>query len=132
MLSNPASSTVFDSSTSWSTGHIGTAHVYCIRVISIGSSRERSSRLVRPYDPHRVVLRAAAVGVAEGLAGIGHLVLARLAHHLDRRLGEPDHARCANGVRRQHAAGRVERDTATDRRLAGFGELPALALRSET
>ena len=32
MLSNPASSTVFASSTSWSTGHIGTAQVYCIRL----------------------------------------------------------------------------------------------------
>ena len=81
---------------SWSIRLIATLQVYCIFAHGLSA----------PTHPHRVVLRAAAVGVAERLAGTLDLVVAGLAHHLDGRLGEADHARCADRVRRQHAAGR--------------------------
>ena len=58
-------------------------------------------------------------------------MIAGLVHHLDGRLGEADHARRADRIGRQHPAGRVERDASADGGLAGFGELPALALGGE-
>ena len=50
---------------------------------------------------------------------------------LDRGFGEADHAGRANGIRRQHTPGGVERDAAADRSLAGLGEFPALAIGRE-
>ena len=67
------------------------------------------SRLRVPQDPHGEVLRRAAVGVADRRADAVDLVLAGLAAHLQRGLGEPQHAGGADRVRRQHAARRVHR-----------------------
>ena len=55
--------------------------------------RARPSIELRADDPHREVLRAAAVGVAEGVLDVRHLMLAGATHHLQRRLAEPQHAR---------------------------------------
>ena len=56
------------------------------------------ARLLRADDPHREELRAAAVGVAERAAGAVDLVLAGRAAHLQRRLGEAEHAGGADRV----------------------------------
>ena len=58
-------------------------------------------------------------------------MIARLAHHLDGCLGEPDQTRGANRIRRQHTARRVQRDPPTDLGFARFGELPSLAFGRE-
>ena len=55
-------------------------------------------------------------------------MLARLAAHLHGGLGEADHARGADRVRRQHAARHVDRQVAVERGRALVGQLPALAL----
>ena len=75
------------------------------------ASRSLASRhgFVVPHDPHGEELRGAAVGVAERGAGAVDLVLAGLAAHLQRGLGEAQHARRADRVRRQHAARAVHR-----------------------
>src|ERR1700744_3813462 len=68
-------------------------------------SRRRLRGLVGADHPHRVVLRAAAVGVAQRLSRTRNLVVAAFAHHLDRRLREADQPRRADRVRGQHTAG---------------------------
>src|SRR4051812_25887005 len=83
-------------------------------------------RLVAADDPHREELRAAAVRVAEGLARLQlDLVVAGAASHLLRSLTEADHARCADRVRREHAARRVPRDVAIGCGRAFLRQLPA-------
>ena len=51
-------------------------------------------------------------------AMIGYLVFTGIATYLPRRLGETDHAGCANGIRRQHTARAVP------------GNIPTLIQRS--
>src|SRR2546422_10486899 len=78
-------------------------------------------------DPHGEVLRAAAVGVAErGLRALD-LMRAGAAHHLERRLAEPQHARGADRVGTEHAARRVDRQVCAHLLLSPFDDLPALA-----
>src|SRR5262249_3488951 len=81
--------------------------------------------------PHCKKLGAAAVGVTEGGAGAVHLVLARLAPHLQGGLGEAQHARRADRVRRQHAARHVHRQLAVERGGTLLRHLPAVALGHE-
>ena len=81
----------------------------------------------RADDPHREVLRGAAVGVAERAARAVDLVLAREAAHLQRGFGEAQHARRADRVRREHAARAVDRHVALHRGRAALGHLPAFA-----
>src|SRR5690606_41678069 len=51
--------------------------------------------------------------------------------HLQRRLGEADHARRADRVRRQHAAGRVHRQITAQARDALLDQPPPLAALGE-
>src|SRR4051812_46633490 len=96
---------------------------------TLGRNDAADLRLVATDDPHRIELRTAAVRVAEGLPGLElDLVVAGPAPHLLRGLAEAHHARCADRVRRQHAARRVPRDVTVGRGRARFGELPAVAV----
>lgn len=70
--------------------------------------------------------------MAQRSAGTRNLMSPTLAHHLDGRLSEADQAGGTDRVRRQHATGGVHRQPPADRRLAGFGELPAFAFGSES
>src|SRR5690606_38456516 len=88
-------------------------------------------RLVGADDPHGEELRAATVGVAQGDPGAVDLVLAGPAPDLQRRLGEADEARRADGVGRQHPAGGVPGDVAVHGRGPLLDELPARALLGE-
>src|SRR5690625_524577 len=106
IASKPTSSAVRANAVSCSIGPIATLQVYFMV-----SAPRLLGRPVRGDNPHRVVLRAPTVGVAEGFAGPGHLVIAALAHHLDGGLGEPDHPRGADRVARQHPAGGVDRQS---------------------
>src|SRR5262249_19749150 len=63
-------------------------------------------------DPHGEELRRAAVRVAERDAGAVDLVRAGPAAHLQRGLGEAEHAGGADGVGAEHAARRVDRQRA--------------------
>src|SRR3954463_13281655 len=81
-------------------------------------------RLLFREDAHRIELGAAAVGVTHGRAHAVDLVLARLLADLHGRLGVAQHARGPDGVRREHAARRVDRHVAVDGRGAGIGHLP--------
>src|ERR1700712_1038857 len=103
----------------------------CIAAWSPHPESDWPSGLVGGHDPHRVVLRTATVRMAQRLASAGDLVVTRLAHHLDRRLGEPDHARCADGFPQHPPRGRMEGPPPADRGLAGLGELPALTFGRE-
>src|SRR5208283_4978388 len=89
--------------------------------------QDLASGFVGADDPHGEELGATTVGLAEGPAGVGHLVLPRHAAHLQGRLQEAEHPRRADRVRRQHAARAVPRDVPTldHRRCTGLGELPA-------
>src|SRR5438128_8890813 len=83
-------------------------------------------------DPHREVLRAAAVGVAErGLRAVD-LVRPGAAHHLEGRLAEPQHARGADRVRAEDPAGRIDRQMRPHPLLPAVDDLPALADVAET
>src|SRR5579859_5064068 len=103
MESKPTSSAVLAISISSSIGIIATLQLYCIMVGSPPAlwargtpARKRSSaesRLISPDHPHRVVLCATAIGVAQRLTRPLDLVLATLAHDLDRRFREADHPR---------------------------------------
>src|SRR5262249_58014354 len=75
---------------------------------------------------HREVLRAAAVGVTEGIPDAVDLVRAGAAHHLERRLPEAEHARGTDRVGAQDAARRVHRQMAAHLLVAALDDLPAL------
>ena len=99
---------------------------------SSSAGRSTSMRLSdatarRRDDPHREVLRGAAVRVAERAARAVDLVLAREPAHLLRGFREPEHARRADRVRRQHAARAVHRQVALHRGRAALGHLPTVA-----
>ena len=70
----------------------------------------------RRHHPHREVLRAAAVGVAQRGPRAVHLVVPGLAHDLQRRLREPQQAGGADRVGAEHPARRVDRQPAADLR----------------
>src|SRR5690242_14008853 len=91
----------------------------------------RSSRLVTPDDPHREELRAPAVRVAHRLARAVDLVRVGAAHDLAGSLREAEQSGRTDRVGAEHAARGIHWQLAADRRLAGFGELPALALGHE-
>src|SRR5438093_4534490 len=90
------------------------------------SYRTAGSALIAD-DPHREVLRASAVGVAERRPRAVHLMRAGAAHHLEGRLAEAQHAGSADRVRAQHAARWVDRQMRADLLLAAVDDLPALA-----
>src|SRR3989442_10750520 len=83
------------------------------------------------HQPDREVLRAAAVGVAEGVGPPFHLVLAGAPHHLERRLAQAEHARGADRVRAEHPARRVDGQVRAHLLLAALDDLPALARVAE-
>src|SRR5262249_10738668 len=104
------------------------------------STRARSSRRVispevrvqlRAHDPHREVLRGAAVRMTEGDRCAVDLVVAGGAAHLVGGLEAADETRCADRVRREHAARRVHREAPRELRLPRVGQLPPLALRGD-
>src|SRR5208283_4311616 len=95
--------------------------------------QDLASGFVGADYPHGEELGATTVGLAEGAAGVGHLVLPGHAPHLQGSLEEAQHARGANGVGRQDATRAVPRDVATldHGRRPCPGELPAVALGAE-
>src|SRR5580692_9573570 len=120
LLAHSSKSTTTFTETSWSGLAWSAEHI----------GRARRLGLVGADDPHGEELRATTVGLAEGAPGVGHLVLARHATHLQGRLEEAEHARGADRIGRQNATRAVPRDVAAldHRRCTGLRELPALAL----
>src|SRR4029453_9214569 len=88
-------------------------------------------RRARADDPHREVVGTAAIRVPQRDARALHLIVARGAAHLAGRLEAADHARRADRVGREHAAGHVHGEVAAELRGARVGQLPALALFAE-
>src|SRR5690625_1450467 len=70
-------------------------------------TNEASSVALGAHHPQGKELGAASIGVAQGQPGPLHLALAGVPSHLQGGLGKADHARGADGVGGQYAAGAV-------------------------
>src|SRR5262245_25732169 len=93
---------------------------------SIATSTVFTSRL-RADHPHREVLRAPAVRVAERVLHAADLMCTGAAHHLERGLAETQHAGGADRVRAEDAARRVHGEMGAELLLAAVDDLPPLA-----